>query len=165
MIVNVNGTIEAISQPRKFTTNGRQGYSVSVVMKHDFRSTKPASTNPNTYLGYITFDVISTQDRPLWKQMNLKVGEDVEVSLNVDVQISTNQNETRWFNRITAFACERDKRRWHTTQEVRQAGGFPGNTQQPAQPVQQQPAVQAPAPAPAPQTVAPWGTGDDEIPF
>ena len=77
------------------------------VVQHEFNQNEPR------YNKYAMFDVIG--DRI--EQLNLKPQEDVELSIDLNAKQG---NGGRWFNSLTAYAVERDKKKWHFYENNRQ---------------------------------------------
>ena len=77
------------------------------VIQHEFNQSDPK------YNKYAMFDVIG--DRI--EKLALKPQEDVELAIDLNARMGS---AGRWFNSLTAYAVERDKKKWHYYQDNRQ---------------------------------------------
>lgn len=78
------------------------------VIQHEFNQ------NDAKYNKYATFEVFGA-DRI--KQMDLKPQEEVELAIDLNARMGS---AGRWFNSLTAYAVERDKKKWRYYQDNRQ---------------------------------------------
>lgn len=105
MIIYLRGTILSVSEPE---TVGSQGTKIQhVVMQH-------AWDESGKYNKYAVMDILG-EDRI--KSMALKPQEEVEMAIDINARMG---NEGRYFNSLTAFAVERDKKKFHYYENNRQ---------------------------------------------
>ena len=105
MIVYLRGTILSVSDPE---TVGSQGTKIQrVVIQH-------AWNENGKYNKYAMVDILG-EDKI--KNMALKPQEEVEMAIDINARMGTGG---RWFNSITAFAVERNKKKFHFYENNRQ---------------------------------------------
>ena len=137
MIVYLRGTVLSVTEPEII---GSQGTKIQhVVVQH--------SWNDNAkYNKYACVDILGEERI---KNMAIKPQEEVELAIDINARMG---NAGRWFNSITAFSVERDKKNFHFYENNKQRVAV------------------VPSLTPNPYPVGegngkPEGEGDDEVPF
>lgn len=97
MKIYLRGVILSVSEPEIVGQN--QVRIQHCVIQHEFNQEA-------RYNKYAMFDVIG--DRI--EQLNLKPQDDVELAIDINARMG---NAGRWFNSLTAFGVERDKKKYH----------------------------------------------------
>ena len=127
------------------------------VIQHEF------NLNDAKYNKYATFEVFGEERI---KQLALKPQEEVELAIDLNARQGSMGH---WFNSLTAYGVERDKKKWHYYQDNRQRVAVPPTTHPLPKGRGETPAdvagTMANTAADATGTAAMPTEQDDEIPF